>query len=407
MRSPEVLAVVMAGGKGERMRSSQAQGPGRFDQAPLPKPLIPVRGVPLLERNVCALLRAGLKDIVVATPRALPEVGTFARSRCAALASVAGARLEVFEEAAPLGTIGCLGVLDRPASLTLVVNADNLTTLDLAALLADHRASEAALTVATHVHTWCLPWAEVLTEGRQVIQYREKPRYPVQVASAVYALSPQALGLLVPGQRRDAPELVQALLAEGALVRSFAHAAPWIDVNDAAAVRAAEALVAAHAETFECWAPEPAVEVAGCVLLREDEVLLEYRPAHARAYPDQWDTPGGRIEPGETPFEAARRELDEELGVHPTAADLRPLCRFDDVDPAAGRIFRHHVFVGHLDGTVIARQGQRIAWHRRDALGELPSLGRVVARSLAALAASSAPSALPTLMKRESSEVGA
>jgi 8-oxo-dGTP pyrophosphatase MutT (NUDIX family) len=103
--------------------------------------------------------------------------------------------------------------------------------------------------------------------------------------------------------------------------------------------------------------------------------------------------PGGRIEPGEPPLSAVRRELDEEFGASPE--EPRPLGRFDDVDPAAGRVFRHHVFVGHLGRPVTARQRQRIAGHRQDALGELTGLGRVVTRSLAALAALEALEATP------------
>ena len=134
-----------------------------------------------------------------------------------------------------------------------------------------------------------------------------------------------------------------------------------------------------------------ATAVGPCEAETEGEVLLEHQPAHAD--PDPCDTPGGRIEPGEIPFSAARRELDEELGAG--LEEPPPLGRFADVDPAAARVFRHHVFVGHRGRPMTARQGQRIAWHRRDALAELAGLGRVVTRSLAALAALEALEATP------------
>jgi mutator protein MutT len=172
-------------------------------------------------------------------------------------------------------------------------------------------------------------------------------------------------------------------MVAGARVLAYPHDAPWIDVNDVGGIRAAEALVARHAERFELWHRAPDVQVVGCVLLRDDDVLLEYRPDDARCYAAQWDTPGGKIAPGETPAQAMARELSEELGVAPR--DLRPATRFDDVDTTSRRVFRHHVFTAALDGAAAAREGQRLAWHPRGRVAELGRVGRPALRSLAAL----------------------
>ena len=56
------------------------------------------------------------------------------------------------------------------------------------------------------------------------------------------------------------------------------------------------------------------VHVVGAALLREGKVLSARRARHVSA-PGRWEFPGGKVEPGETPQEALRRELREELGL--------------------------------------------------------------------------------------------
>lgn len=367
----------MAGGQGQRMQRSGAERP---------KPLMVVRGVSLLERNLYALFSAGLKDIVVAVPASTPSIGDFVHSRGTLLAKMAKAELRVLVEAQPLGTIGAAALAADDVETLLVVNGDNLTALDLPAFLAAHGDAHADLTVATHLHPVTLPYAELAVDGQRIVSYQEKPTHRFRVSSAVYALGARAWSELVPHARCDAPDLVRRLLEGGALVHAFDHAAPWIDVNDVGGIHAAERLLAAHADLFDCWHPAPTIEVVGCVLVRGDEVLLEYRPATARCYASQWDTPGGHIEAGETPQQAIVRELGEELGLEGT--DVRPAARFDDFDVTSGQVFRHHVFSARVaDGAVSARDGQRVAWHRRAEIASLTDVGSAALRSVAAIEA--------------------
>lgn len=53
------------------------------------------------------------------------------------------------------------------------------------------------------------------------------------------------------------------------------------------------------------------------ILLRDTQgrLLMQHRDGAAPAWPYKWGLPGGGIEPGETPEEAMRRELEEETGI--------------------------------------------------------------------------------------------
>ena len=239
----------------------------RASGAARPKPLVEVAGATLLERNLFHVLGAGLTDVVVSVPGGIAEVGDHARARGAQLVESAGGRFEVFVEPVPLGNIGCAAAFDGRADAVLVVYADNLTTLDLGAVLDHHKRSGAALTLAAHVHPYRLPYGQLEVGDGEIVGYLEKPVWRPLVCSAVSVLGATALRALSglagnpPGSAVGLVELFHAVRAAGAKVAAFEHAAAWIDVNEASTVPSAEALVAAHPEHFEQWWASPVLEV--------------------------------------------------------------------------------------------------------------------------------------------------
>ncbi|MEJ7598827.1 MAG: sugar phosphate nucleotidyltransferase [Kofleriaceae bacterium] len=353
-------ALIMAGGDGSRMAAIGA-----------PKPLVKLRGASLLERSLWALLGAGVTEVWVACRHdqhpIVDEV-----TRLAASAGRRGVQVRALIEPEPLGTIGAAALLRDRVELLVTVNADNLTALELAGLLAHHTRTRADLTLATHDHWTRLPYGEIAVDGERVTAYREKPVTRARVASAVCVLGPAAIAAI--SGRTGVHELVAKLLVTGGHVVANHHAEPWIDINEPADLARAERLVAQHAERFECWARPPDLEVAGALVHDGDHLLLERR-ADTRL----WDTPGGKLEPGEPPARAIARELYEELGlvVAPPAA-----CgRFDTLE-ADGRAIRHHVFAVAVErGQVRPCEGQTLEWFQ---CARLPrDRAPVVDRSLA------------------------
>ncbi|MEJ2885420.1 NUDIX domain-containing protein [Actinomycetospora aeridis] len=116
-------------------------------------------------------------------------------------------------------------------------------------------------------------------------------------------------------------------------------------------------------------ATAPRVAMAAGVLVDGGRVLLGLRRADRASFPGVWDLPGGRVEPGESPRGAARRELREELGVD---AELgAPWRRLVDDDLGAELSLW---LVPRFDGglrNAAPHEHERLAWFGAD---ELPAL---------------------------------
>ena len=104
--------------------------------------------------------------------------------------------------------------------------------------------------------------------------------------------------------------------------------------------------------------PVPIDVAVGILMKPSGDVLLACRP-EGKPFAGYWEFPGGKVEAGESVFDALKREFEEEIGVQIIAAD--PWCGVEHVYPHAH--VRLHFFISrHWQGEAIALEGQQLAW---------------------------------------------
>jgi 8-oxo-dGTP diphosphatase len=106
--------------------------------------------------------------------------------------------------------------------------------------------------------------------------------------------------------------------------------------------------------------------VAG-LMVRGDEILICQRTRH-QSMPLKWEFPGGKIEPGEQPRDALRRELEEELGVNAAIGD--EVSRIVHTYPDGGSVELRFFVVPSFEGELENRIFNDVRWEHRSKLPE-------------------------------------
>ena len=115
----------------------------------------------------------------------------------------------------------------------------------------------------------------------------------------------------------------------------------------------------------------PILLVAAAALVDVDNRVLITRRPPGRPMAGLWEFPGGKIEAGETPESALRRELAEELGIDVCPTCLSPFT-FASHAYEAFHLLMPLYLCRQWDGTVRAHEGQEIAWVRASKLSRYP-----------------------------------
>jgi NDP-sugar pyrophosphorylase family protein len=214
-------AVILAGGRGTRLAPYTMV---------LPKPLVPVGDIPILEILLRQLIAAGITDVTLSIGHLADLIRAFFTHHTR-LTSRLDLHFVVEEE--PKGTAGPLTQVPGLAETFLVMNGDILTTLDFHKLIAFHREQRAILTIAGHRKkvTIDLGVMQLDPAGCRVLGYIEKPDQEYPVSMGIYVYEPRALDYIPRGRYFDFPSLVLTLLAQKEKVACYRSDDIWLDIG--------------------------------------------------------------------------------------------------------------------------------------------------------------------------------
>lgn len=211
-------AVILAGGKGTRLKPYTTI---------LPKPLLPMGDIPILEVVIRQLKRDGFTEIIMAVGYLGSLIETYLGD-----GSLWGIKIRYSYEKEPLGTAGPLALIKDLDPPFLVMNGDILTNLDYQEFMSYHQQNDSAVTISTYSKAVEISLGIIETSNDHTItNYIEKPTLNYQVSMGIYGFSESAVKYIKEGEYLDFPTLINSLLEHDESVTSYPFEGIWLDIG--------------------------------------------------------------------------------------------------------------------------------------------------------------------------------
>lgn len=210
-------AVLMAGGKGERLRPLTEK---------TPKPLLDVGGKCIIDHNVDRLISYGVNHIDVTVNYLAEQLEEhFATPRD-------GVQVRTFREPKFLGTIGSIKFVDTFYNDTiLVMNSDLFTNIDYEDFFLHFQQNDAEMSVAAVPYNISIELGILDLDGRNIKGLIEKPKYNYYANAGIYLIKRRALAEIPQDTFFHATHLIEKLIAQGKKVIRYPLNGTWIDIG--------------------------------------------------------------------------------------------------------------------------------------------------------------------------------
>ena len=210
-------AVLMAGGKGERLRPLTEN---------TPKPLLKVGDKAIIDHNIYRLITYGVKHISVT----INYLGEQLEEHFKKLYN--GVKVNVVREPRFLGTIGSIRYVKEFHNDTiLVMNNDLFTNVNYEDFYLHFKENEADMSVAAVPYTVSVPYGIFDLAGRNIKGLIEKPTYNYYANAGIYLIKKSAIDAIPDDKFFNATDLIEKLISEKKKVIRFPLNGTWIDIG--------------------------------------------------------------------------------------------------------------------------------------------------------------------------------
>ncbi len=222
-------AVLMAGGKGERLRPLTEK---------TPKPLLPVGDKAIIDHNIDRLISYGVKHLNVTVNYLGEQLEEhFSEPRN-------GVQVQTVREPKFLGTIGSIRFVKEFYNDTvLVMNSDLFTNINYEDFYLHFKEHDAEMSVAAVPYTVSVPYGIFDLDGRDIHGLIEKPTYNYYANAGIYLIKRSALDEIPEDTFFNATDLIEKLIAGGKKVIRFPLNGTWIDIGNPQEYQKANELV--------------------------------------------------------------------------------------------------------------------------------------------------------------------
>lgn len=210
-------AVLMAGGKGERLRPLTEK---------TPKPLLPVGDKAIIDHNVDRLISFGIKHISVTVNYLGEQLEEHYREPRNEV------QIQTVREPKFLGTIGSIKFVPEFYNDTvLVMNSDLFTNINYEDFYLHFKEHDADMSVAAIPYDVDIPFGILNLDGRNITGLSEKPHYGYYANAGIYLIKKSAFELIPEDTMFHSTDLLETLVAAGRKVIRFPLGGTWIDIG--------------------------------------------------------------------------------------------------------------------------------------------------------------------------------
>jgi NDP-sugar pyrophosphorylase family protein len=210
-------AVILAGGTGKRLRPYTTI---------LPKPMMPIGEKPILGIMIEKLAASGIRDIIMTVGYLSQIIRAYFGT-----GEAYGVTIQYFVESEPLGTAGCLSLIEGLDEEFIVTNGDLLTDLDYNDFIANHKKNGMKVTICSYQKAVQLSLGVLDLRDGTVRDYIEKPTYRYDVSTGIYILHRSVIDHIPKNQYFDFPSLIKRLISLKEPINVYRLEGEWYDIG--------------------------------------------------------------------------------------------------------------------------------------------------------------------------------